>query len=456
MEADSQFVPVRDMGTDSLSIWWIDDCFTNISLPDYGRTGYLPISKIRRGVISCDPENPSTDYYDSGAAYAALCSISKEKGISFFCSSFEYARDHWADINVKKALLLVDIGYEGFDKTIWDNGKYNAGTFGIDFVHDMLNRKPAEALIVYLTYNPNLISNWMKDNKTWIPGGSYPIRKYDPETSEAPTVILKALVEYFISRQHQKASDWTAKEYQEVRRNIYNYCKKQGNEWLAHHWPGGSEEAGTYLEHVIPIAGLCKLPNGFPLNSPHFEWGEAQKPLIYSFDRPPIRALATFDRSNDFLFCLKTFQYEFESELNGVFRLKMDCPDAFTEGCLWFNASALCLGILKIGQGFKGIVRGEMAEGGGLFTLKIDEQAKEKTIQLTLTIEQRLVGSNNEERSYPLPNIQSVEDKNDSNKIRDAYEYFRKSGFELHIENGDLLIKIAGEKEDGVIWQTLL
>lgn len=346
-----------------LSIWWVDDCFTNKEI----KFGYLPIEHVRKGHVSTDSSG------NSARIYNLLVKITKEERLNFCICSFEYFEANWHKLNSTSNILLLDIGYEGKGD--------NEDTYGIDLFYSLVKAEHGAireilAKVAFLTIQPGKIEEWTLKNDIWFYNMPQPIRKAKANQLQGnplPEKELKALISYFKESQPKEASQWALDNWRELRNKArdthQNLIKDQvmDNDDWCHHLPCGGHPSSDSdfiatatkrlrdaISEILPAAS----------HLPDHCWKQKQEGLP-GWELPPIRALGQIDRAGKDLsvviFLLEKAVREslHRIELNIQYHLgKSTSPQLypFEHDYLWFNASALARGLYELAHGFHQIV----------------------------------------------------------------------------------------------------
>jgi hypothetical protein len=445
---------VNPAGSDALSIWWIDDCFTNANLDDDTGGGYMPMVEIINRNVSCDKDNPSQAYYHNGRVFAMLCTIAKSENMNFYCSSFENAMVNWPEINREKCMVLVDIGYEGFCNKTWNSNRFFEDTFGVDFVQDQLGGAQSKAMIVFLTIDPERVMGWVRKHKKWVPGMSPAIRKIiRGEPPFIPDVEIGALINHFKSRQPRRVSDLSKIQYQKLRNALYNCCvevyqrEELTSPLFTHHMTdGGTGEPEKYNSYINELAKLCiNDETGLLLNLPEFRWSEVNAEDPFSFDRPPVRALAQFDKEGkDLSKFLKSLTGEIENMDGDSFAFQLITP-TLEANYLWFNASAFGYALFKLASGFKDEIGKLACTADSTFVVRVFENINGNSIKFMADVTQILYPKVGALRFLPIP-----KSKSSTGKVKQSYETLHKAGFAASPKNGSLWISVKGKRIDEI------
>ncbi|MFQ6113619.1 MAG: hypothetical protein ACE5NG_05960, partial [bacterium] len=342
----------------NLSIWWVDDCFTN----DTKDGGYLPIATVREGKVSMIRSKNNSTYI-----YEMLLEIAQDEHLNFFVCSFEYAETNWEELNNSKNIVLIDIGYEGKEPEV-------ELTYGINFFLEMTKNRPLYASVAFLTIDAQRVTNWIIKTGNWLPSMPFPIAKTrqapDPEDElkRPPEQEVRAFVRYFKAHQPKRASEWSFETWRALRNKAKDICYELGNSGIghskwAHHLPFG----GHYWTNpgdknkVEPFTK--RLRNELEMVSPDVEklpdhyWEAVKTEDIPGWDRPPIRALAQFDGDGkDLTAMLHLLQQDInlrpEIQLNILFPPRGQTEYPLKHDFLWFNACALARGLYTLAESF--------------------------------------------------------------------------------------------------------
>lgn len=438
-----------------LSMWWIDDCFTNSDLVGEVDNVYMPFNHIQNGLVLDDKGKPKSDYGQSGIVYSLLCSMADHYQLNLHLASFETAKERWNTINSKSCLVLVDIGYEDFPENCWDGDSFSPGTFGIDFVMSQLGDVEPRATIVFLTIDPERVYSWIGDRGKWLPGMSYPVRKIvkDIDRPRPPERELHALIEYFRARQPRRVSDLNKDQYAELRRGMWEHCLALkddskyphiSSEFFVHHMTdGGNEQPSKYNVHISEFFKFCiDGGSGLPLNLPEFTWEECAKKEPYSFDRPPVRALAQFDDwSKDITKCFKCLKAEIEHMSSNKFTFSL-AVEKISSDYPWCNISALGYALFCLAKGFEGEVSRYQCTSNSAFMLRVFENVEKNSIILCTEVVQILYPKTSSARFLCLPD-RSAQEK----PIMDFYRSLDANGFITKKSDCSILISVEGKRD---------
>lgn len=464
--------------TDSaLSIWWVDDCFTNTQInPIDG--GFLPIEAVREKMV-----HPNK-HHNSGWIYEKLLKIAQEEKLNFYVCSFEYAEANWEQkLNSPRNVVLLDIGYQGKGP--------EEDTYGVSLFFRLTNEYPLRATVTFLTVLWQRVTEWIRRNQTWLPGMPFPIVK--EIQGRLPEQEILALVQYFKAHQPKRASEWSLETWRVLRKKAREVCSKLGengvghSEW-AHHLPcGGSlwSNPGD-SKNIKPFTQSLRA--GLKTISPDVEklpdhcWENIPNEDIPGWDRPPIRALAQIDGMGK---DLTAILYMLEQDIHSISGIKLSIlfPPREREeeyplkhDFLWFNGCALANGLHTLAKSFAHEVwkvNDGQPEGPdfpnwqwtGRIFWHVGESFEDETLGLHIQIHQDLTGWNRQRdkerpsfvtKPFPLPAPSEAK-----KKVHDAYELFRQAGADIqHQSDGSLFVRIPARKiprnpsvPNDVIWE---
>jgi len=344
----------------SLSIWWVDDCFTNRSVAE-ADGGFLPFEDVKNDKVD-------EALGSSAFLYQMFYTIATAQHLSFHICSFEYAEVNWGThLNSSRNLVLLDIQYQGKGP---QEEKY-----GIDLFYRW-SQHPVLAMVAFLTIQPNRVAEWVNDTGTtglWLANVPPTITKF--RDGKPPDAQVRKLVSEFKKQQPQMASELEVETWNRLRKKAREVCVELGRcgdertrinhgEW-AHHLPCGGQKWDSVEDDRIRRF-TATLRDKLESISPAVEhwpdhcWDDNSAD---SWDKPPVRALAQVDSEGK---DLSTLLYLLRNDIRSVPLIKLNAlfaPSGDNRGqyplrrdYMWFNACALARGLLLLAKGFSHIV----------------------------------------------------------------------------------------------------
>ena len=453
-----------------LSIWWVDDCFTNRT--DDG--GYLPIEAITSNAV--DP----IIHGNSGDIYEMLLRLTREEGLSFHLCSFEYARTHWETLNSVNHIALIDIGYEG---------QQEGATYGINFLQEMSSSMPLLASVAFLTIDAKRVTDWIISTGNWLPRMPFPIQKSRAALLEVmerpPEQEVKALISYFKRQQPVSASEWRIETWQALRRATQRICDELGQAdighgFWAHHLPHGGQVWTDDSYHNLIDLWTRHLRDQLKMISPAVAafpehcWKRSSSSLereqIPGWDMPPIRALAQFDKYGcDLTAVLNIVGDELRRRpginLNIFFHPRIQLEHDY----LWFNACALARGLSILANSFSDeVLKAQHSsqhheslpnlQYKGHVFWQITESLEEVSLGLSIKVHQTFVGWAGPGKKespclvtqlFPFPELRAAR-----GSVRKAYDLLCRTGasIEIHVD-GSLMVQIPARATNDGFWE---
>jgi len=414
-----------------LTVWWIDDCFTNEQAATSGG-GHLQLENVASGDI--DPYAGNSNEQTC----ADLLQVVEQEGVNLKMCSFEYASEHWENIDASKNAVLIDIGYEG-----QPNEDFDDNFFGVEFYYAKAKSREPAALCSFLSDSPTRVVDWAKEQKGWFPSIPYPMTKASRDLRKQ----IGTMVQYLKDSQPRGASEWDAETWQELRSEAWEACQEFGSNESpleAHHLPGGgdgikNEELTTRLyERLSPIGGgaVRQLPSHY--------WRKEKEDLSV-WDQPPIRAIAQFDKgSRDLSFVLELGEQQVKNRLDNIDLGVTFRPPTLKHDYLWFNASALVRGLYRLAEGFSGEFnrpdRDIDADSG-----RISWHIAEESDGLHITVSQVKLKKGEHRKNAPQISrrLHKLPDEsNASGTVKEAYGFFKNAGAEIEERDGSLIVRV--------------
>ena len=431
-----------------LSIWWVDDCFTNERVANDKAGGFLPIEDVRHGQV-----NPAVHLY-SGHNYNMLLKIAEEEKVSFYVCSFEYAQANWGGIlNKPTNLLLIDIGYEG---------KHEGQTYGIDFYLRMIEKAQLHALLVFLTVDILRVSKWISTHAHELPYKQilspcfpFPLQKMRDDSNGIPgppEKEVKGFVRMLKNLQETPATKWELGIWKALRKKALAACKKLADAedithpFWAHHLPHGGD-AWSDEERVERLTNyLCdELNSVLPvMKLPRHRW-ESEDSTKYGWQRPSIRALSQFDSNGKDLTAIFQMIWKKAANISNIMDINILFLPGYqlTHDYLWFNACALAQGLYELAESFAQEVKKQKHndkpwDWRGHISWLISETTENEKLGLHVQIYQTFIAWNREDKKHPclltkrcrLPQIST-----EQGSVLSVYNFFRRAGVNFNIES---------------------
>jgi hypothetical protein len=329
-----------------------------------------------------------------------------------------------------------------------------------------------------------------------------------------PNVFVKTLIEGEVKRFNRlprnflewidayslpdRASDWDLQKWRRVRQTARYTCKTLGDplapgdpncyKW-AHHlnhgglkWTDSTQRAriSPWTERLrSDLARVAPEVDTFPA----WGWDHETKDTVYSWERPPVRALSQFTNPGK---DLTTVFYLVSKDVRGISRndLKIRFATSFTvkehpfkHDYLWFNVSALATGLFLLSASFYHEVL-KIQEGntnptlpdyfgkrvqctGGRAFWEVAELNDSPPLGLRVRVSQYLLGwSVNSDKFVGDENLSCLQGHKfrfpspaDSQKtVKKAYESLERCGAKVVVDDGVLTIEVLAREVDGV-WE---
>jgi hypothetical protein len=306
---------------------------------------------------------------------------------------------------------------------------------------------------------------------------------------ETPT-LPKILLEYLdVVRTPPQASTVDALRWRKLRRAAAMTCRLIDEEsrlhpgastdgWMwAHHLPNGGKWWGTAIPGerqriwTDQLREACRSVASEADGFPDYAWEMETANEIHGWDRPPIRALAQFDKDGE---DLSAALYLLKNEVGELFKNSVtilfastlsENPKSLSEDYLWFNVSALAKGLFTLAQTFRDevdeAIKNEGSRGlrlpciGGHLFWHITEVDGGEDRGLRIRVHQHLLGWNKdkdkgvpcfEKLAYPFPSEVGA-----TGQVEVAYNCLRLSGATIDVQGKTLLLTVrAAEVRDKV------
>lgn len=430
-------------GNTGLSIWWVDDCFTNERVAEDKLGGFLPIEAVKGKQV-----DPSVHGY-SGYNYNMLLKIAEEGNVSFYVCSFEYAETNWGKmLNKPTNLLLIDIGYEG---------KPEEQTYGIDFYLRMVERERLVARLVFLTVDIVRIDAWitkhtdelscMKNLPLSLPLALAKMKENDNGIPMPPEKKVKAFVQVLKNLQKTTATELEFGIWKALRKKALEICNELAitenihHPFWAHHLPFGGN-AWSDRNRIESLTDSLRhgLNSVFPvMKLPRYCWKSK-----YGWQHPPIRALSQFDSGGKDLSVIfrmvqkKAAKIPNFSDLNMVFLSGY----TLTHDYLWFNICALAQGLYNLAESFAHEVKkwknNKSLDWKGCISWSISEITEKERLGLHVLIYQTFIAWNEKDEKHPYLLIEPYSLPHNSSaqkSVLSAYDSFRRAGVNFNIES---------------------
>jgi len=275
-----------------------------------------------------------------------------------------------------------------------------------------------------------------------------------------------------ISDLEKCASLWRYEEWRELRSESSRVCKNfapkgKAHKFSAHHLTHGGYDKKEVVQQENLIGQLRKRLLGTGVSGirrlPDDTWLEVDS-VERAWDRPPVRAIAQFDDGGkDLTAILNLVERDVRRKYNN-FNLNIKLiNENLKHDYLWFNASALAMGLFKLSKSFFGEVKDFSINNPNRKLIQlnsnwlIEEKRKGDRTGFRLEVNQSYVVESDapsdpqfRREYYKIPRKEETE-----GEVRKAYKFFENTGGEVERkDNGSLVVKVFSQcDEHPFVWR---